>query len=329
MALMWSKSDRPGPASLVDATPRPLEVAGGRTIAAPFARGRAFASFGEIVQGRLSSGQDFLVTLPVDLWSTCRAHCEPVSGASLVTCELPKSTAAARGFLAVAGLHAGVHVRLDLSRTMPVGKGLSSSTADMLAVLRALERAFDLELDAREVSRIFAAIEPHDALHYPSSVMYDHRQGRLLHRLEHIPAFRIVGVDTGGELSTLEYNRRLRYTAGCLAAYDRLRDDLLAAFAARDDESIARCARRSAELHAARNASAFLAAALRRSHEVGALGLLATHSGTCSGFLLPADAPDREVSRVEAAVADLGRVFTTRTLRPHDVAELLPGPAHD
>jgi uncharacterized protein involved in propanediol utilization len=326
--LTWSKPGGPDPSSAMD-TAHPCEYAAAPRIALPLAHGRSFASFGEIAQGRLSSGQDFLVTLPVDLWSTCRAHCEPVSGPSLITCELLKSTAAARGFLAAAGLHAGVHVRLELSRTMPVGKGLSSSTADMLAVLRALERVFGFEVDDDAVSRIFAAIEPHDALHYPSSVIYDHRRGRLLHRLDHIPAFRIVGVDAGGELSTIEYNRRLTYTPGCLAAYDRLHDDLRAAFAARSDEAIARCARRSAELHAARNTSDFLARALRRADEVGALGLLATHSGTCSGFLLPADAADAEVARVEAAVADLGRVFTTRTLGPHHVSDLLPGQAHD
>ena len=329
MPLMWSKPVGPGPSSAVDVTRRPLELAGGPRIAMPIAHGRSFASFGEIAQGRFSSGQDFLVTLPVDLWSTCKARCERVSGPSAVTCELVKSTASALGFLAAAGLHVGVHVRLELSRTMPVGKGLSSSTADMLAVVRALEEVFDLEVDDAEVSRIFAAIEPHDALHYPTSVIYDHRQGRLLHRLEHIPAFRIVGVDAGGELSTIEYNQRLTYTPGCLAAYDRLHEDLLAAFAARDDEAIARCARRSAELHAARNTSTFLGRALRRSDEVGALGLLATHSGTCSGFLLPANASDAEVAQVEAAVADLGRVFTTRTLGPRDISDLLPGPAHD
>ena len=92
MPLMWSKPVGPGPSSAVDVTRRPLELAGGPRIAMPIAHGRSFASFGEIAQGRFSSGQDFLVTLPVDLWSTCKARCERVSGPSAVTCELVKST---------------------------------------------------------------------------------------------------------------------------------------------------------------------------------------------------------------------------------------------
>lgn len=325
MSLGWPKSDQSAPSPGRDAALRRVE---GARIALPFAQGRSFASFGEVAQGRLSTGQDFLVTLPIDMWSTCRARCEPIDGPSVVTCDLLKSTAAARGLLEAAGLRTGVHLRLELSRTMPVGKGLSSSTADMLAVVRAVREVLDLELDELAISRLFAAIEPHDALHYPSSVIYDHRQGRLLHRLEHIPAFRIVGVDAGGELSTLEYNQRLSFTPACLAAYDRLHDDLRAAFAGRDDEAIARCASRSAELHAARAAPGFLARALERVDEVGVLGLLATHSGTCSGFLLPGDASDAEVARVEAAVADLGHVFTTRTLGHHDVPAKLSDPGH-
>lgn len=325
MSLGWPKSDLPDPSPVRDAVLRRVESP---RIVAPVAQGRSFASFGEIVQGRLSTGQDFLVTLPVDMWSTCWARCEPADGPSVVACELAKSTAAARGLLDAAGLRTGVHLRLEVSRTMPVGKGLSSSTADMLAVVRAVRKVLGLDLDEPAISRLFAAIEPHDALHYPSSVIYDHRQGRLLHRLEHIPAFRIVGVDAGGELSTVEYNRRLSFTPAALAAYDRLHDDLRAAFAARDDQAIARCASRSAALHAARSAPGLLSRALERADAIGVLGLLATHSGTCSGFLLPADASDAEVARVESAVADLGHVFTTKTLGPHDISVKLPDPGH-
>ena len=42
--------------------------------------GKAFGSFGEIIQGRLSGGEDILVTLPVDLWTICELKCTPIKG---------------------------------------------------------------------------------------------------------------------------------------------------------------------------------------------------------------------------------------------------------
>ena len=49
--------------------------------------GKSFASFGEIVQGRGSDNEDFLVTLPIDLWSTCELVCSPINGPLVVECE--------------------------------------------------------------------------------------------------------------------------------------------------------------------------------------------------------------------------------------------------
>jgi len=278
-------------------------------------RGKSFASFGEIVQGRRADGEDFLITLPVDLWSTCRVSSEPVDGPSAVEATLPKSRRIAEEMLRLLGLGSGIRLRIELSRDMPVGKGLSSSTADMLAVLRACEELFGVAVRETLVSRLFTEIEPHEALHYPVSVVYNHCRGRLMKRLDYIPDFQIVAVDAGGEVCTQTYNSNLAFTPTFIAEYEHLYQNALSAFAARDDAAIARCARRSTELHAARTGNVFLDRLLAQADAMGALGLLTAHSGTCGGILLPSTVHDHELAQVQAQVAHLGvAVFCTRTL---------------
>lgn len=276
--------------------------------------GKSFASFGEIVQGRRRDGEDFLVTLPVDLWSRCRLRCEPVAGASRVEAALPKARRAAEQLLHHVGLATGVRLRVALTRNMPLGKGLSSSTADMLAVVRACESLFGIRLSDALVSRLFVAIEPHDALHYPNCVAYNHRRGHLLAHLDHIPDFLIVAVDAGGEVCTEAYNRSLSFSPALRAEYDALYGQVVAAFRSRDDAAIARCARRSTELQVARTGNPLLARLLALSAGLPVLGVIATHSGTCGGLLLPGGVDTAVAARVQARVARLGSTFRTRTL---------------
>jgi uncharacterized protein involved in propanediol utilization len=277
-------------------------------------RGRSFASFGEVVQGRRLDGEDFLITLPVDLWSRCTVIRQPIKGPSRVEAPLSKSRRLGERLLAALGQAHGTRLRIEIERDIPIGKGLSSSTADMLAVLRACQQVFGVVLSQALISRLFTAVEPHDALHYACCVAYNHRQGRLLKRLDHIPRFRILAVDAGGTVCTETYNRALGFDAALIADYDRLYRRTLGAFAARDDRAIAQCASRSAELHVRRTGNPFLARLLALAENLDVLGVLAAHSGTCGGLLLPGDADEARVLRLQAALAPVGALLLTGTL---------------
>jgi uncharacterized protein involved in propanediol utilization len=277
--------------------------------------GKSYASFGEIVQGRLSNGEDFLVTIPVDMWSTCELVCEPFDGPSFVKAKLLKSKLVAEQMLKVLDMGIGNQLTIDFTRNIPIGKGLSSSTADMLAVVRAFQEVFGIIVTESFISRLFAAIEPHDGLHYYMSVIYNHRQGNLISKLNYIPDYHIIAVDNGGELSTKEYNKKLQFTTDDLSEYDALYNKLLIAFAMRDDNEIAKCAHRSTVRHIKRTGNEFLAKMVEMSLEIDTLGVLATHSGTCGGFLLPSSASEELLESVSTEAAKLGDVFRTKTLR--------------
>lgn len=278
------------------------------------AYGQSFASFGEIVQGRCSSGEDFLVTLPINLWSNCELRYQLIDGASRVDAPLPKAKQVAELMLQSLGMTRGFYIQLDIQSEVPIGKGLSSSTADMLAVVRAFQQAFDTSFDAVLISQLFACIEPHDALHYEQSVIYNHRQGKLLQVLNYTPNFHLIAVDAGGELSTLDYNHDLRFSTDLLQAYDQLYQSLQVAFAKQDDQAIAHCARRSTELHVARTGNVLLTELLQQAPLLDVQGVISTHSGTCGALLLPPYCSAQRRQQVKAALGHLGRVFCLETL---------------
>ncbi len=278
--------------------------------------GKSFASFGEIAQGRLSTGDDFLCTMPVDLWSTCHLDCTPIHGPLVVECDMAKSRDMVSLALESLGITKGFHISIEFTRNIPIGKGLSSSTADMLAALRATQEVFGFLLKETFISGLMSMIEPHDALHYNSSVAYNHRKGVLLRDFGHIPQWSIVIADQGGEVDTVNYNKKVSFEPDHLGQYDVLLQRLIAAFAVRHDREIARCASESARLHVAMTGNPFLADALNLEADLGAMGTIATHSGTCAGFLFPPQTLPAEIDRIAATVGTrLGcHVFATRSL---------------
>ena len=278
--------------------------------------GKAFASFGEIIQGRLSNDEDILVTLPINLWSTCQLKCTPINGPLVIDCDLEKSRAVMYLVLEELGIHRGYHISTDITRNIPVGKGLSSSTADMLAAVRAIQEAFGFPLEEQFISRMFAAIEPHDALHYNASTAYDHCKGRLIQDFNYVPGYTIVAVDNGGVQDTLTYNRDVSFSEQETRLYDELFARLQWAFEKRDDCLIAECATESARVHARARRDYFLQKAVNTIGKVTALGVVATHSGTCAGFLFPYGLGSEETRRSVAKVAAQfdKDIFVTRTL---------------
>jgi uncharacterized protein involved in propanediol utilization len=266
--------------------------------------GKAFASFGELVQGRLSAGDDVLITLPVDMWSACEVKCTPIAGPSVVRCALPKSRMAAERMLAHLDQGEGYEIAIALTRDIPIGKGLSSSTADMLAVVRALQEIFGVIVTDEVVSRLFSRIEPHDALHFYMSVAYNHREGALIRKMHHIPQYRIVAVDAGGTIDTGEYNRNLSFTADETRRFDALYLEACDAFDRRDDAALARCARKATEVHLGRSGRKALADALVLADRCEALGVVTAHSGTCAGLLFPKSASAAQIERARGMAAD-------------------------
>lgn len=256
-----------------------------------YGHGRSFASFGEIIQGRSLDNLDFLATLPINLWSNCKLTAKKTNGPLVVEAkkEWLKAKLLVELILKRIGIQKGYYILVEVDSEIPVGKGLSSSSADMLAALRAAQHLFGILISTDYISYLFNEIEPHDALHFDSSVLYNHRKGRLIKNYNYIPNYNIIYVDTGGTVDTINYNNEKKYSMDVIRRYEKIMNDLNQSFYNKDDCAIAKCATESFMVHI--NASKDKRSELNDFiNEISAIGMQATHSGTCIGFLFKHEA---------------------------------------
>lgn len=270
--------------------------------------GMAFGTFGELLQGRLSEEQgDFLVTLPISRYSYAIFVADPTcQDVTVFPPEKQKSKALASLILEHSDLpHGG---RLILQSELPVGKGLASSSADLVATARAISSCFHVPIASSLLAMLMCQIEPSDGVMYPGVVAFHHRQGRLHESLGMLPALTIVGIDEGGELDTVQFNTIPKeFTRTEEVEYHHLLEVLSGALSQQDVSLIGQVATRSAVLNQKRNLKQTLDEVLAICQEIGGLGVVAAHSGTCLGILLSPDEPNYYY-QIQAVQNSLARI---------------------
>lgn len=249
--------------------------------------GRCLGTFGELLQGALPiEKREFLVTLPITEGST--AEYTAVRGSKGVRVSPPykeKSRRLAEGLLQSYNLEAGGELRIESK--LPEGKGFASSSADMVATARAIESAFGMQIPPRSLARSMSAIEPSDGVMYEGIVAFHQREGIVHGRVGSLPSLTIVALDEGGRAETTELcEDRGFHSAGRLDEYERLLQDLRRAVKQCHLPSVGDVATRSAILNQDVLPKEHLDMFLDLRAHYGALGVVATHSGTCLGVLL-------------------------------------------
>lgn len=262
----------------------------------------AFGTFGELVQGVLPEDEgDFLVTLPIARWTMARFQAVP-DASEVEVRPAHKSKAKKLAELILDSAEAPVGGLLTLHSGLPEGKGLASSSADLVATARAVGNALAVDLAPETVERFLRLIEPTDGVLYPGIVAFDHRRVRLRALLGSLPTMTVVGVDEGGTVDTVEFNRLAKpFTAADRREYAVLLDRMSAAVARRDLAEVGAVATRSAEMNQVLRPKRTLAAMTELCAEIGGLGVVAAHSGTMLGLLLDVGDPGY-VAKVAAAV---------------------------
>jgi uncharacterized protein involved in propanediol utilization len=244
---------------------------------------------------------DFLVTLPIARWAT--ASFQLVPGTSKVDVEPAHKRKALRlveMMLDWAGVPSGGV--LVLQSSLPEGKGLASSSADLVATARAVGNALGRTVPAETIEAFLGRIEPTDGVLYPGIVAFDHRTVRLRRCLGSMPMMTVVGVDEGGTVDTIEFNRIDKpFSPQDRREYARLLEQMATAVAGRDLATVGAVATRSAQLNQVLRPKRLLGPIKEICAEVGALGVVAAHSGTMLGVLLDAGEP-AYVTRIAATV---------------------------
>ena len=268
----------------------PESVKGGRASAI------APGTCGELAQGMLD-GILCMVTCPIDLYSVATVELWP--GPTVIPAKAgihgpadsPKACRAVRATLDFFGA-AGMDAHLSLYSCLPRGKGMASSTADVSAAVVATAAAVGRQLSPEQIAEIALGVEPSDGVMFPHVAVFDHREGRIARTLGQPPPMRVLILDFGGSVDTLEFNQADRDDVLKLLAPEMaesvalIEDGILRS----DPLRIGRGATVSAQANQKVLFNPHMEPALELSREVGAVGVNVAHSGTVIGMLFRDDA---------------------------------------
>lgn len=169
---------------------------------------------------------------------------------------------------------------------LPTGKGMASSTADIVATIRCLDRVFGLRSSPALMAALLREIERSDSVFLDRHALYLSGRQEVVRTFPRALRLHACYIDEGGTVETE------RVAADLLGHYrDRLDDyrgnlqRMLQAFAAHDVRAICDCATRSAALAQGVIAKRAFDTLLERRRALGADGIVVAHTGSLIGYL--------------------------------------------
>jgi len=168
-------------------------------------KGTCHGTFGELVQGIIEE-RPFLITLPIPSLQSEAVFVPDLTftGISVIDTKM-KAKKAGESLLQYFGIKGGGY--LDIYSNIPAGKGMASSSADIVAALRAIADSYSLPLTNEIISMIASKVEPTDGVMYEEVVAYDYINGQMIESFGSLPPFILVGIDFGGTVNTLKFNQ--------------------------------------------------------------------------------------------------------------------------
>jgi len=255
--------------------------------------GSATGKFGELLQGKLpGENTHFLITLPITNISIAKFQYGDINTGSKITPhDKVKSALLAQKIMSYFKLSSDWN--LSIYSQIPVGKGLGSSTADLVACSRAITHATRKHLPTQILLNLLKEIEPSDGIMYDGIVCFYHRLVALHSKLGYLPNIMIVGVDEGGILDTVKFNQELNaYTSKEQSAYAILLNEMVNGINSRNLKKVGDVSTKSAILHQQRNPKKNLESFIQICEAVGALGIIVAHSGSYIGIMMDQTHPE-------------------------------------
>ncbi|WP_180356135.1 GHMP family kinase ATP-binding protein [Aliirhizobium smilacinae] len=185
---------------------------------------------------------------------------------------------------------------LTIDSNIPPGSGFGSSTADVIATIRAVADFAQLVLPRDTVSRIAVDAEiASDSLAYGDQpVLFGHRSGALIETFEgDYPRLVIVGFDTGDPPVATDEFAPARYSPEEIETFSILRALAARAIRSGDAAALGRVSSVSAEMNQRHLPISRFADIVKISGISGALGVQVAHSGNVAGLVFGAGERDQ------------------------------------
>lgn len=166
------------------------------------------------------------------------------------------------------------------------GKGMASSTADIVATIRCLDAIFSHQSSIESISAILRKVERSDSVFLDTYALYLSGRQEVIHRFNSAPTFHACYIDEGDRIDTEQVGERLlSHYERNLSAYAANLDRAINAFLKDDLATIARCSTASAVLGQDAIPKRNLDALLMSQERYQADGIVVAHTGSLLGYL--------------------------------------------
>lgn len=166
------------------------------------------ASCGELIQGWIL-GSEKLVSCPVEWYSTV----EVTSGSPLAE-ERPLSREMVNRLLQHWQYppQMSQDIRIDVQSTIPIAKGMASSTADIAATAVATAHHLGHHLDESTLAQLCVSLEPTDSTVFRKLTLFDHNDASTQIACEAQPQLDLLVLESPETLRTADYHRIPRHS---------------------------------------------------------------------------------------------------------------------
>lgn len=269
----------------------------------PATTARCSGTFGELVQGRIG-GRCFLITLPINLYAFAVFH--PDSSPQV---RLDSNHEKVENFIEALSVELGHPIKgqLRLSSMIPRGKGLASSSADLVAAGTAVLGAYGLapSMHARVIARASGRVEPTDGVMYPGIVSFAQHDCQLIESFGHMD-LNIIGCLLPGGVDTCSYDSsRIRYSSRELRLFEQAYSLVQRAFDLQDKTLLGMAASISAEINQRFLPKPRFNEVKKIAQATKAAGIVVAHSGTAIGLIAPNAATPPQMETMADALSQL------------------------
>lgn len=286
--------------------------------------GTAMAHHGELLQGVFEVGNGRLlrglVTLPLPAL-TSRANFIATRSTDITVRPHGREKAGVAARLTLDHLAIAEGGTVDIESDIPIGHGYGSSTADVVAVIRAVADAYGAHLQPSLISQLAVAAEKaSDAIAFgEQALLFAQRQGVVL---EHfggaLPPLLLVGFKTrdGLPIDTLNLPPA-RYDQAEIQQFRVLRGLIAHAVRYQDATCLGRAATASARISQRHLPKEHFDQVLAIAEDAGACGVQVAHSGSLIGILF--DRTGKNLKRRAGRVAGLAKRLGFRDVAFHQI----------
>lgn len=264
---------------------------------------------GELVQGIIGNN-NFLITCPVNLFSYVKVSIPRMNkGINCRPSTKWKSKKAVEETLKLFN-EKNVSIDLRIKSEIPLGKGMASSTADIIGSCIGTAKLVNRKISEYEIAKIALSIEPSDGTMFKGIVLFDYLKGDIVKHLGYAPDMKILALGTGGTIDTIKFNtknyKKIRSTQE--KEIEKAAELIEQGIKGKNCFFIGEGATTSAILNQRILFKQELDDLIKISKELNAFGVCVAHSGTVIGILLPIDFTEIDLLK-KLVIRRLGRRY--------------------